>query len=78
MSKKIPSLSSQKFIFLLKRNGVKFIRQRHTSHAIFERRKKGKIFRAPVITAKKELSPKYIKVVLLQLGFTREEINNLF
>jgi len=78
MSEKIPSLSSQKFISLLKRNGVKFIRQRATSHAIFERRKGNKIFRAPVITAKKELSPKYIKVVLLQLGFTKEKICNLF
>ena len=66
MSKKIPPMSSKKFVKLLARGGAIFIRQRGTSHAIFEREKEGKVYRAPVVMAKKELSPKYLKLVLRQ------------
>jgi hypothetical protein len=48
-----------------------------TGHAIFEREKNGTIYRAPVVMAKSELSPKYVKLVLRHLGFTDEEQENL-
>ena len=77
MYKKIPPMSSKKFITLLARGDVRFVRQRSTSHAIFEREKEGTVYRAPVVMGKKELSPKYMKLVLRQLGFTDEEIQSL-
>ena len=77
MYKKIPPMSSKKFIKLLARGDVRFVRQRSTSHAIFERKKEGTVYRAPVVMGKKELSPKYMKLVLRQLGFTDEEIQSL-
>ena len=77
MYKKILPMSSKKFIKLLARGDVRFVRQRSTSHAIFEREKEGTVYRAPVVMGKKELSPKYMKLVLRQLGFTDEEIQSL-
>ena len=77
MSKKIPPMSSKKFVKLLARGAARFVRQRSTSHAIFEREKEGIVYRAPVVMGKKELSPKYMKLVLRQLGFTDEEIEAL-
>ncbi|KAF5426246.1 putative RNA binding protein YcfA, dsRBD-like fold, HicA-like mRNA interferase family [Candidatus Methanophagaceae archaeon] len=71
-------MSSKKFVKLLARGGAKFIRQKSTSHAIFERQKEGRVYRAPVVMAKKELSPKYMKLVLRQLGFTDEEMDATF
>jgi len=74
-------MSSKKFVKLLAHGGAKFIRQKSTSHAIFEREKEGRvyiIYRAPVVMAKKELSPKYMKLVLRQLGFTDEEMEAIF
>lgn len=78
MSKKLPAMSSKKFVRLLQEAGVVFIRQRRTSHAIFERVKEDQIYRAPVVMDKEELAPEYIKMVLKQLGFTEDEISNLF
>ena len=49
--------------------------QRGTSHAVFEREKEGRVYRAPVIMAKAELSSVYMKLVLHQLGFSDEEID---
>jgi len=77
VSKKIPPLSSKEFVKLLAEGNARFIRQRGTSHAIFEREKDGRIYRTPVVMAKKELSPKYMKRVMRQLGFTDEEIDAL-
>lgn len=77
MSKKIPPTSSQRFVKLLNRGDARFVRQSGTSHAIFEREKDGTIYRAPVIMARSELSPKYMKLVLRQLGFTDAEIEAL-
>jgi predicted RNA binding protein YcfA (HicA-like mRNA interferase family) len=75
---KIPSLSSRKFVKLLEKNGVYFVRQRGTSHAIYERVTEGITRRAPVVMGKSELSPKYIKLVLRQLGFSDEEMDGMF
>jgi predicted RNA binding protein YcfA (HicA-like mRNA interferase family) len=71
-------MSSRKFIRLLEANGACFVRQRGTSHAIYERVVGEVTRRAPVITGKRELSPRYIKLVLRQLGFTDQEIRALF
>ncbi|MCX6699320.1 MAG: type II toxin-antitoxin system HicA family toxin [Methanomicrobiales archaeon] len=68
-------MSSRKFARLLAQGNAKIVRQRGTSHAIFEREIEGRIFRAPVITAKAELSSVYMKLVMHQLGFTDEEID---
>lgn len=70
-------MSSRKFVKLLARGGARFVRQRGTSHAIFEREKDDRIYRAPVVMAKSELTPKYMKLVLRQLGFTVAEIDAL-
>ncbi len=70
-------MSSKKFIKLLTYGGARFIRQRGTSHAIFEREKDGRVYRAPVVMAKSELTPKYMKLVLRQLGFSTAEIDVL-
>ena len=77
MPKRVPPMSSKKFARLLARGGAIFVRQRSTSHAIFEREKEGTVYRAPVVMGKRELSPKYMKVVLRQLGFSDEEIDAL-
>lgn len=68
-------MSSRKFARLLAQGNAKIVRQRGTSHAIFEREIEGRIFRAPVITAKAELSSVYMKLVMHQLGFPNEEID---
>jgi predicted RNA binding protein YcfA (HicA-like mRNA interferase family) len=68
-------MSSKKFSRLLALGNAKIVRQRGTSHAIFEREKEGKVYHAPVIMAKAELSSVYMKLVLHQLGFTEEEID---
>jgi predicted RNA binding protein YcfA (HicA-like mRNA interferase family) len=70
-------MSSKKFARLLTRGGAIFVRQRGTSHAIFERDNGDEMYRAPVVMGKRELSPKYMKLVLKQLGFTDEEIDAL-
>jgi predicted RNA binding protein YcfA (HicA-like mRNA interferase family) len=75
---KIPSLSSRKFASLLEKHGTYFVRQQGTSHAIYERVAEGIARRAPVLMGKSELSPKYIKLVLRQLGFSNEEIARMF
>ena len=77
MPKRIPPMSSKKFTRLLARGGAIFVRQRSTSHAIFEREKEGTVYRAPVVMGRRELSPNYMKVVLRQLGFTDEEVDTL-
>jgi len=68
-------MSSRKFSRLLARGNAKIVRQRGTSHAVFEREKEGRVYRAPVITAKAELSSVYMKLVMHQSGFTDEEID---
>jgi len=77
MPKKIPPMSSEKFVRLLKRGGAVFVRQKGTSHGIFQRVKEDHVYRAPVVMGKHELSPKYIKIVFRQLGFSDEEIYDL-
>ena len=77
MPKRIPAMSSKKFARLLTHGGAIFVRQKGTSHAIFERDKEREVYRAPVVMGKRELSPKYMKLVLKQLGFTDEEIDAL-
>ncbi len=37
MPKSIPTMSSRKFVRLLEEGGARFVRQRGTSHAIYER-----------------------------------------
>jgi len=54
--KKIPEMSSKKFVRLLEKGGAIFVRQRGISHAIFERVKERKIYRASVVMNKKALS----------------------
>ena len=51
MSEKIPPLSSREFVKLFAKGNARFVRQRGTSHAIFEREKDGRVYRAPVIMA---------------------------
>ena len=70
-------MSSKKFAKLITHGGAIFVRQKSTSHAIFEREKDENVYRAPVVMGKRELSPKYMKIVLRQLGFTDEEIDFL-
>jgi len=53
--KKIPPMSSQRLVKLLSKGNARFVRQNGASHAIFEREKDGKIYRAPVIMARYEL-----------------------
>lgn len=71
-------MSSRKFARLLERHGAVFVRQRGTSHAIFERVAEERKWRAPVLMGKRELSPRYIRLVLRQLGFTKTEIQKMF
>jgi len=77
LPKRIPPMSSKKFAMLLTHGGAIFVRQKSTSHAIFEREKDENVYRAPVVMGKRELSPKYMKIVLRQLGFTDCEIDLL-
>ena len=68
-------MSSKKFSRLLALGNAKIVRQRGTSHAVFERENAGRVYRAPVIMAKAELSSVYMKLVLHQLGFSDEELD---
>lgn len=77
MPHKIPPMPSRKFVALLAKGNARLIRQRGTSHAIFERISGGITYHAPVVMAKDELSSHYILIVLRQLGFTDDEIDNL-
>lgn len=70
-------MSSQKLVRLLSDGNARLVRQSGTSHAIFEREKGGRMYRAPVIMGKSDLSSKYVKLVLKQLGFTDGEIEDL-
>jgi predicted RNA binding protein YcfA (HicA-like mRNA interferase family) len=63
-------MSSRKFSRLLAPGNAKSVRQRGTSHAVFEREKEGRVYRA-----KAELSSVYMKLVMHQSGFTDEEID---
>jgi predicted RNA binding protein YcfA (HicA-like mRNA interferase family) len=49
-------MSSQKLVKLLNQGNARFVRQSGTSHAIFERESDGRMYRAPVIMAKSDLS----------------------
>lgn len=62
LSKKIQPMSSKKYVKLLARGGVRFVRQSGTSHVIFERENVGKV--SFMVMGKKELSPKYMELVL--------------
>lgn len=75
---RIPAMSSAEFVKLLRRGGAQFVRQRRTSHAVYERAVGGRTFRAPVVMGKRDLTPQYVKLVFHQLGFTDEEIARLF
>jgi predicted RNA binding protein YcfA (HicA-like mRNA interferase family) len=70
-------MSSQKLVKILNQGNARFVRQNGTSHAIFEREKDGRMYRTPVIMAKSDLSSKYVKLVLHQLGFTDAEVDAL-
>ena len=70
-------MSSRKFCRLLAHGNAKLVRQKGTSHAIFEREKEGRVYRAPVIMAKSDLSSVYMNLVLHQLGFTEDEIDEI-
>lgn len=74
----IPVLSSKKFIKILLDNGCQFIRQGATDHAIYARLVGEKRFSAPVQMGKQSLDPIYCKMVLRQLKFSNEEINQMF
>ena len=78
MPRKIKPLSSREFRRLLERNGVELVRHKGTSHAIYERVVGGRKYRAPVVADAREVSPKYIKLVLRQLGFNDDEIETMF
>lgn len=74
----IPSLSSKDFAKLLTNNGAQFIRQGATDHAIYARILDEKRYTAPVQMGKKSLDPVYIKLVLKQLKFSKEDIAIIF
>lgn len=77
MGRRIPSISSKKLVRLLLDGGASFVRQRGTSHAIYQRFVAGRRYAAPVQMGKKSLDPDYVKEVLRQLGFTKDEIQEL-
>ncbi|MGH2568817.1 MAG: type II toxin-antitoxin system HicA family toxin [Bacteroidota bacterium] len=71
-------MSSKEFVRLLERGGARFVRQRRSDHAIYERTTAtGELKRAPVIMGKRELTPAYLKLVMRQLGFADIEIDDL-
>lgn len=77
MGKRVPSMSSKKLERLLLDGGASFVRQRGSSHAIYQRFVAGRRYVAPVLMGKKSLDPDYIKEVLRQLGFTKNEIQGM-
>ncbi len=70
-------MSSRELVVLLRKGGAVFVRQKGTSHAIYQRFVAGRRYAAPVQMGKKSLDPEYSKQVLRQLGFTNEEIQRL-
>ena len=74
---KIPSMSSNKLVKLIRKGGAVFVRQGKTDHAMYARILEGRRYSAPVQMGKKTLDPIYCKRVLRQLEFTDEEIERL-
>lgn len=74
---RLPPQSSNKFVRFLTRIGAEFVRQGATSHAIYKRTKVNTTYTAVVKMGARELRPEYQMDVLRQLGFSREEIQEL-
>ncbi|MBC8359720.1 MAG: type II toxin-antitoxin system HicA family toxin [Candidatus Aminicenantes bacterium] len=74
---KIPSMSSNKLVKLIRKGGAVFVRQGKTDHVMYARILEGRRYSAPVQMGKKTLDPIYCKRVLRQLEFTDEEIERL-
>ena len=74
---KVPSMSSNELVKLLKKGGAVFVRQGATDHAIYSSVVEGRRYSAPVQMGKKTLDPVYCKMVFRQLKFTDEEIEKL-
>jgi len=74
---KIPSMSSNKLVKLIRKGGAVFVRQGKSDHAMYARILEGRRYSAPVQMGKKTLDPIYCKRVLRQLEFTDEEIERL-
>ena len=74
----VPNLSSKKFAKLLKKHDCSLARQGSTSHAIFVRATSERKYAAPVQMGRSELDKNYIKLVLKQLGFSKEGIKQMF
>jgi len=74
---KIPSMSSNKLVKLIRKGEAVFVRQGKTDHAMYARILEGRRYSTPVQMGKKTLDPIYCKRVLRQLKFTDEEIERL-
>ena len=57
--------------------GLRFVRQGSTDHAIYARIIDGKRYSAPVLMGKKTLDPNYCKRVFRQLKLTDQEIGEV-
>jgi predicted RNA binding protein YcfA (HicA-like mRNA interferase family) len=75
--KRIPAMSSRKFVKLLRKAGADFDRWGKGDHAIYRRESKGAVRKAPVLMGKKELRPEYCLMVFRQLGMTDGEIDGV-
>ena len=75
--RRIPAMSSRKLVRLLEKGGAQFDRWGKGDHAIYMRVVEGKVRKAPVLMAKKELRPEYSLMVFRQLGMTDEDIDAL-
>ena len=71
-------MSSRKFIRLLKKGGAEFLREGKGAHTIYQRFVEGRRKVAPVQMGKRELDPDYMKQVFRQLGFTDDEIDEVW
>jgi len=70
-------MSSRRFQRLLESGGASFVRQRGTSHAVYQRIVNGRRYVAPVVAGRKTLDPVYCRSVLKQLQFSDQEIDDL-
>ena len=61
MRRRIPAMSSRKFIRLLKKGGAEFLREGKVGHTIFQRFVTGRRMVAPIQMGKRELAPDYLK-----------------
>jgi hypothetical protein len=70
-------MSSRRLVRLVEKAGATFERWGKGDHAVYSRRVRGELRKAPIQMGKQSLPPEYSLIVFRQLGMTDGEINRV-